>query len=94
MVATLVDPKGRFTVSDFAVRQGAVFATLLGYSSSDVPTCCPDLEEDAKWQWSGGRVRPLVTRRRPERVTRATRACEKSDSRDAASGSGHSASGP
>ncbi|MFB9463227.1 hypothetical protein [Streptomyces cinereospinus] len=54
VVATLVDPKGRFTVSDFAVRQGAVFATLLGYSSSDVPTCCPDLEEDAKWQWSGG----------------------------------------
>ncbi|GGT17403.1 hypothetical protein [Streptomyces chromofuscus] len=54
VVATLVDPKDRFTVSDFAVREGAVLATLLGYSSSDVPTCCPDVEEGAKWQWRNG----------------------------------------
>ncbi|MBX9395866.1 hypothetical protein K4749_20225 [Streptomyces sp. TRM72054] len=54
VVATLVDPKDRFTISDFAVRDGAVLATLLGYSSSDVPTCCPDLEEDAKWRWNNG----------------------------------------
>ncbi|MGW1540240.1 hypothetical protein ACWCPM_08320 [Streptomyces sp. NPDC002309] len=54
VVATLVDPKDRSTVSDVAVREGAVLATLLGYSSSDVPTCCPDVEEDAKWQWSNG----------------------------------------
>ncbi|MFC9909257.1 hypothetical protein [Streptomyces sp. NPDC059862] len=54
IVATLVDPKDRFTVSDFAVRDGAVLATLLGYSSSDVPTCCPDTKENAKWQWKNG----------------------------------------
>ncbi|MFG3656247.1 hypothetical protein [Streptomyces sp. NPDC047706] len=54
VVATLVDPKDRFTVRDFTLRDGAVLATLLGYSSSGVPTCCPDLEEDAKWQWHNG----------------------------------------
>ncbi|AWW40455.1 MULTISPECIES: hypothetical protein [Streptomyces] len=54
IVATLVDPKDRYTVSDFAVREGEVLATLLGYSSAEVPTCCPDTEESAKWQWHNG----------------------------------------
>ncbi|GAA4825692.1 hypothetical protein [Streptomyces ziwulingensis] len=51
VVATLVEPKDRQTVTDFAVRGGAVLATLLGYSTADVPSCCPDTEDDAKWQW-------------------------------------------
>ncbi|MFE6285229.1 hypothetical protein [Streptomyces sp. NPDC057877] len=54
VVATLVDPKDRVTVSDFTVRDGAVLATLHGYSSADVPTCCPDEHDDAKWQWRDG----------------------------------------
>jgi hypothetical protein len=54
VVATLVDPKDRFSVTDFAVRDGAVTATLLGYSSDNVPSCCPDLSERAKWQWQNG----------------------------------------
>jgi len=54
VVATLVDPKDRYTVEDFAVREGAVTATLLGYSSVDVPTCCPDTEESLKWRWRNG----------------------------------------
>lgn len=54
VVATLVDPKDRQTVSEFAVRDGAVAATLLGYSSSDVPSCCPDVTDRAKWQWDNG----------------------------------------
>jgi hypothetical protein len=53
-VATLVDPKDRLNVTDFAVRDGAVTATLLGYSSADVPSCCPDVKEQAKWQWKNG----------------------------------------
>lgn len=51
VVATLVDPKDRLNVTDFTVRAEAVTATLLGYSSSDVPSCCPDLKTPAKWQW-------------------------------------------
>lgn len=54
IVATLVDPKDRLTVTDFAVRDASVTATLLGYSSPDVPRCCPDVDERAKWQWKNG----------------------------------------
>ena len=54
VVATLVDPKDRQTVSEFTVSDGAVLATLLGYSTSDVPSCCPDVTDSAKWQWKNG----------------------------------------
>ncbi|MFK4068924.1 hypothetical protein [Streptomyces sp. NPDC029674] len=54
VVATLVDPKDRLTVSDLALRDGTVTATLLGYSSPDVPRCCPDEQDKAKWQWKDG----------------------------------------
>ncbi|MGW0612538.1 hypothetical protein [Streptomyces sp. NPDC002788] len=54
VVATLLDPKDGTTVSDFAVHDGAVTATLLGYSSADVPRCCPDEESDVKWRWRNG----------------------------------------
>ncbi|MBA2946428.1 hypothetical protein [Streptomyces himalayensis] len=54
VVATLVDPQDHLTVSDFAVEDGAVTATLLGYSSPDVPSCCPDQQQKAKWQWKNG----------------------------------------
>jgi hypothetical protein len=54
VVATLVDPKDRLSVKDFAVRDATITATLLGYSSRDVPSCCPDVTERAKWQWKNG----------------------------------------
>ncbi len=54
VVATLVDPKDRMSVTDFAVADGAVTATLLGYSSLDVPSCCPDVRDSARWQWRDG----------------------------------------
>ncbi|MFI1768266.1 hypothetical protein ACH41H_40340 [Streptomyces sp. NPDC020800] len=53
VVATLVDPKDRLTVTDFSLHAGTVGATLLGYSSDDVPSCCPDVKTPAKWQWNG-----------------------------------------
>ncbi|MEW2495646.1 hypothetical protein AB0942_19275 [Streptomyces nodosus] len=53
VVATLVDPEDRLTVTDFAVQDGAVTATLLGYSSPDVPSCCPDTRTPAEWRWNG-----------------------------------------
>jgi hypothetical protein len=54
VVATLADPRDGTTVGDFAVRGGAVTATLLGYSSADVPRCCPDVRSDVKWRWRNG----------------------------------------
>ncbi|MEV5685266.1 hypothetical protein AB0L68_19020 [Streptomyces sp. NPDC052164] len=53
VVATLVDPAQKMTVGDFAVRDGIVSATLLGYSSIDVPRCCPDQRENVTWHWKG-----------------------------------------
>ncbi|MFI6939831.1 hypothetical protein ACIBI4_11195 [Streptomyces sp. NPDC050418] len=53
VVATLVDPKDRMSVTDFAVTNGVVTATLLGYSSDAVARCCPDVTEKAKWRWEG-----------------------------------------
>ncbi|WP_415948764.1 hypothetical protein [Streptomyces sp. KLOTTS4A1] len=54
IVATLVDPKDKLGITDFAVTDGVVTATLLGYSSPSVPRCCPDETEKARWQWQGG----------------------------------------
>ncbi|GAA4926604.1 hypothetical protein ACFPM3_09275 [Streptomyces coeruleoprunus] len=55
VVATLVTPTDRVNIGDLAVRGGAVTATLLGYSSADVPRCCPDKREEVSWRWTGGR---------------------------------------
>ncbi|MDQ0944658.1 hypothetical protein [Streptomyces sp. V1I1] len=55
VVATLLEPLEKQSVKDFAVRDGAVTATLLGYSSPDVPSCCPDQQEKVKWRWQGGK---------------------------------------
>ncbi|MBC9725867.1 hypothetical protein [Streptomyces sp. TRM68367] len=54
VVATLVAPKDQNTVSALTVRDGVVRATLLGYSSRDVPRCCPDVTDRANWQWKDG----------------------------------------
>ncbi|MFF3840665.1 hypothetical protein [Streptomyces sp. NPDC001930] len=54
VVATLVAPELLKSVTDFSVRDGAVHATLLGYSSPDVPSCCPDEKERVSWHWKGG----------------------------------------
>ncbi|MET8978645.1 hypothetical protein ABZX85_23800 [Streptomyces sp. NPDC004539] len=54
VVATLVTPKDRNTVTTLTVTDGAVRATLLGYSTPDVPSCCPDVKSDAQWRWKSG----------------------------------------
>ncbi|MCS0636129.1 hypothetical protein NX801_10740 [Streptomyces sp. LP05-1] len=55
LVATLVRPEERLSTGSLTVRDGAVTATLLGYSSAGVPRCCPDREERAEWRWRGGK---------------------------------------
>nr|WP_206313790.1 hypothetical protein [Streptomyces coryli] len=55
VLATLVDPKDGMTVSHFSVRDGEISATILGYSSKDVPRCCPDQQAKVKWDWNNGK---------------------------------------
>ncbi|MFJ8661660.1 hypothetical protein [Streptomyces sp. NPDC093795] len=54
VVATLVAPELHKSVTELDVREGVVLATLLGYSSPDVPSCCPDEKEQVGWRWQGG----------------------------------------
>ncbi|MFG2116148.1 hypothetical protein ACGFRB_26510 [Streptomyces sp. NPDC048718] len=54
VVATLLEPAEKRSVTDFSIRGRAVHATLLGYSSPDVPGCCPDLTDHVTWRWRGG----------------------------------------
>ncbi|MER5310407.1 hypothetical protein ABT034_21765 [Streptomyces sp. NPDC002773] len=54
VVATLVAPELHKSVTELDVRGGVVLATLLGYSSPDVPRCCPDEKEQVGWRWEGG----------------------------------------
>lgn len=49
---TLVDPGERLSVDDFAVRDGVISATLRGYSSDEVPRCCPDQARAVTWRWA------------------------------------------
>ncbi|MEV0263390.1 hypothetical protein AB0I49_18935 [Streptomyces sp. NPDC050617] len=55
VAATLLDPAQRMSVMDFRVSDAAVSATLLGYSSKDVPRCCPDKQREVKWRWTDGK---------------------------------------
>lgn len=55
ITATFLDPKERMSVEGFALRGTTVSATLLGYSSLDVPRCCPDLQRKVNWRWRDGK---------------------------------------
>ncbi|WP_406367438.1 hypothetical protein [Streptomyces sp. NBC_01546] len=61
VVATLLDTPQRQTATDLTVRDGIVTATLLGYSSPDVPRYSPDVKKLAKWRWSDGKFRQELT---------------------------------
>ncbi|GAA2232177.1 hypothetical protein GCM10010232_18700 [Streptomyces amakusaensis] len=55
VVATLIGPERRQSVERLAIRNGTISAALLGYSSDQVPSCCPDEREEAEWRWSDGK---------------------------------------
>ncbi|MFH7598934.1 hypothetical protein WDV06_28135 [Streptomyces racemochromogenes] len=61
VVATLLDPAQRRTATDLTVRDRAVTASLLGYSSPAVPRYSPDVKQLAKWRWTGGKFRQELT---------------------------------
>ncbi|SEM54454.1 hypothetical protein SAMN05414137_13337 [Streptacidiphilus jiangxiensis] len=60
----LLDPAKRFTVRTMAMRgDGSIHATVIGYSSTSVPDCCPDLTETLDWSLGadGAWAAPVVT---------------------------------
>jgi hypothetical protein len=55
IVETLVNPKDQRSIKDLRITaDGTVTATVLGYSSEDVPRCCPDQQRVYTWQWRAG----------------------------------------
>ncbi|NEA42098.1 hypothetical protein [Streptomyces sp. SID11385] len=55
VVATLLDPAEQRTVEELTIHRGEVRASVLGYSSLDVPRCCPDVHQATAWAWHGKR---------------------------------------
>ncbi|MFJ7209585.1 hypothetical protein ACIQWR_39395 [Streptomyces sp. NPDC098789] len=68
VVATLLEAGARKTVTDLAVRDHTVTATLLGYSSPEIPRYAPDLKQQAKWRWTGGKFSQELTDSAAKRV--------------------------
>lgn len=62
VTAVFMKPDEGMSVSDFALRDGVVFATLTGYSDSSVPRCCPDLQRKVNWRWRDGKYRLTALR--------------------------------
>ncbi|MDX2649349.1 hypothetical protein PV341_38460 [Streptomyces sp. PA03-1a] len=54
IVETLVDPKEQRSFKDLKIDGRIVRATVLGYSTDDVPRCCPDQMRDYSWEWRSG----------------------------------------
>ena len=54
IVETLVNPSEGMNVQNFKVSARTISATLLGYSSPEVPRCCPDKQRKVKWRWKDG----------------------------------------
>nr|WSX52701.1 hypothetical protein OG409_29530 [Streptomyces sp. NBC_00974] len=61
VVATLLEAGRKQTATEVTVRDGLVTATLLGYSSPEVPRYSPDTKQLAKWRWAGGKFRQELT---------------------------------
>ncbi|MFJ3912396.1 hypothetical protein [Streptomyces vinaceus] len=61
IVATLLEAGKRQTAADLTISDGVVTASLLGYSSPQVPRYSPDVKQLAKWRWSGGKFRQELT---------------------------------
>ncbi|MGW8777970.1 hypothetical protein ACWGNM_07835 [Streptomyces sp. NPDC055796] len=61
VVATLLEAGKKQTATELTVRDGVVTASLLGYSSPQVPRYSPDVKQLAKWRWSGGKFRQELT---------------------------------
>ncbi len=51
VVSTFLKPTEGMSVQRLTLRDATVSATLLGYSSQQVPRCCPDLERNVNWRW-------------------------------------------
>lgn len=55
IAVTLVKPEDDRQILHFRLEGRQVKATVLGFSSDDVPRCCPDMSRAYTWEWRGDR---------------------------------------
>jgi hypothetical protein len=55
VAVTLVKPQDNRQIQHFRLEGSQVKATVLGFSSDDVPQCCPDMSRTYTWEWRGDR---------------------------------------
>ncbi|SOD61500.1 hypothetical protein SAMN06297387_103199 [Streptomyces zhaozhouensis] len=67
VTATLVDPSEQMTVDRLRAEGTGFSARLVGYSSTDIPRCCPDMMRDVRWEWHDGGLE-LTAERAPNSV--------------------------
>lgn len=56
VVATLVRPSAQVQVTSLAATSDGIRATGLGYSSAEVPRCCPDRRLALVWRVDGNHL--------------------------------------
>ncbi len=56
VTATLVRPSAQVEISSVTVTANRLRATGMGYSSPDVPRCCPDRNVTLEWRIDGSRL--------------------------------------
>lgn len=54
IVATLLNPGSKYSLTGLTVEGRTVTAAVHGYSSDKIPRCCPDLERQYTWEWRAG----------------------------------------
>lgn len=55
IVATLLSPTSKYSLTGLTSDGRTVTAAVHGYSSDRIPRCCPDLERQYSWVWRDGR---------------------------------------
>lgn len=55
IAVTLVKPEDNRQIGNFRLEGRTLKATVLGFSSDQVPQCCPDLSRSYSWEWRGDR---------------------------------------
>jgi hypothetical protein len=57
LMGTLLEPREEVLLTQVSVEAGEVVAAGTGYSSPQVPRCCPDRTFRASWRWDGTTLR-------------------------------------
>jgi hypothetical protein len=53
LASTLISEKERWQANSFSTSGGDLTMNVFGFSSNNVPNCCPDVRTTLVWRWNG-----------------------------------------